>query len=268
MNNELKILFSVLIHENNSVVENLIQNIQKYVKHPIIVFHVNASFTDFDETIPQRYNNVYVNPTRFSHVKFTSTFGILASNFHLTEHIDYDYHCIFHSNMMFIKHGVEEYFRGTDSSYYSLIMKDEHRTNTMVENTDILSLIPKDEILNNFAEGTHCTKEIFKSLIVWVERYDSFLTWPHGHIEEVVVPTLCYVLSDKSKMVRSAMALCTNVGDYDGGPSIDMVKELLKKDNQAPNQDGEMLDTNNVFFIKRVRRSLDDPLRQFINELS
>jgi hypothetical protein len=267
MSNILKILFSVPVHENNLVVEDLIKNIQKYVKHPLIVLHTNSSFTDFDETIPQRYNNVYVNPTKFNHVKFTSTFGILASNFHLTEQIDYDYHCIFHSNMMFIKHGVEEYFNGTDSSYYSMNMKDDQRSNIMIENTNILSLITKEEILNNFAEGTHCRKEIFQSLIEWVEQYEAFLTWPHGHIEEVVVPTLCYALSDKSKMVRSAMALCTNVGDYDGGPSIDTVKEFLKKDNQAPNQDGEMLDTNNVFFIKRVRRSLDDPLRQFINEL-
>jgi hypothetical protein len=168
---------------------------------------------------------------------------------------------------MFIKHGIEDYYKGSDSSYYSWIMKDAQRVNTMVENTDILSLISKDEVLNNFAEGTHCRKEIFKSLVEWIEPYDNFMTWPHGHIEEVVIPTLCYALSDETKMIRSALAICANAGDYDGGPSIEKVKEFLVKDSQSSNQEGEMLDTNNVFFIKRVRRSLDDPLRKFINEL-
>jgi hypothetical protein len=267
MSDTVKILFSILVHENNLVIENLIQNIQKYVKHPIIVLHANASFTDFDETISQRYSNVYVNPTRFNYVQFTSTLGILASNFYFSEHIEYNYHCIFHSNMMFIKHGIEDYYRGTDASYYSYEMKDEQRSTIMCENSNILSLISKDEVLNNFAEGTHCKKEIFKSLIKWVEQYESFLTWPHGHIEEVVIPTLCYALSDETKMVRSALAFCTNAGDYEGGPSIEKVKEFLVKNSQSSNQEGEMLDTNNVFFIKRVRRSLDDPLRKFINEL-
>ena len=267
MNEEVKILFSVPIHENNSTVENLIQNIQKYVKHPIIVLHANASFTDFDENISQRYNNVYVNPTRFNHVKFTGMLGILASNFHFSEHIEYEYHCIFHSNMMFIKTGVEEYFKNTDSSYYSLNMKNDPRTNIMVENTNVLDLIPRENILNNFAEGTHCKKEIFRSIVNWFEKYDNLINWPGGCIEEVVIPTLCCAFSDKKKMVRSAMALCTNVGDYEGGPSIDKVKEFLVKDSQSSNQDGEMLNTNDVFFIKRVRRSLDDPLRRFINSL-
>lgn len=267
MSSELKILFSIPVHENNLVVENLIQNIQKYVKHPIIVLHANASFTDFDETISQRYSNVHVNPTRFNHIKFTSMLGIIASNFHFSEHIEYDYHCIFHSNMMFIKHGIEDYYKGTDSSLYSWQMKDETRCNIMVENTNILSLITKEEILNTFAEGTHCSKEIFKSLIEWIEPYQNFMTWPHCCIEEVVMPTLCYAFSDKKKMVRTALAFCENVGDYEGGPSIDKVKEFLVKDSQSSNQDGEMLNTNDVFFIKRVRRSLNDPLRQFINSL-
>jgi hypothetical protein len=60
MSDTVKILFSIPVHENNLVIEDLIQNIQKYVKHPIIVFHVNSSFTDFDETIPQRYSNVNI----------------------------------------------------------------------------------------------------------------------------------------------------------------------------------------------------------------
>ena len=267
MSDPVKILFSIPVHENSLVVENLIQNIQKYVKHPIIVLHANASFTDFDETIPQRYSNVHVNPTRFNHIKFTSMLGVIASNFHFSEQFDYDYHCILHSNMMFIKHGIEDYYKGTDSSYYSWQMKDETRSNIMIENTNILSLITKEEIFNNFAEGTHCSKEIFKSLIEWIEPYQNFMTWPHGCIEEVVMPTLCYAFSDKKKMVRTAMALCENVGDYEGGPSIDKVKEFLVKDNQSSDWRDEMLNTNDVFFIKRVRRSLDDPLRQFINSL-
>jgi hypothetical protein len=270
MNDELKILFSILVHENNLVIENLIQNIQKYVKHPIIVLHANASFTDFDETIPQRYSNVHVNPTRFNHVKFTSTLGILASNFYFSEHIEYDYHCIFHSNMMFIKHGIEDYYRGTDASYYSYEMKDEQRSTIMCENSDILSFLPKEEILNNFAEGTHCSKKIFKKIIDWVERFNhhnNFLHWPGGHIEEVVIPTLTHLFADRKKTVKTAMALCANVGDYEGGPSIDKVKEFLIKDNQSSDWQGIMLEANNVFFIKRVRRSLDDPLRQFINGL-
>jgi hypothetical protein len=267
MSDTVKILFSIPVHENNLVIEDLIQNIQKYVKHPIIIFHVNGSFTDFDVTIPQRYSNVYVNPTRFNHAKYTSMLGIIASNFYFSEQFDYDYHCIFHSNMMFIKQGIENYYKGSDSSYYSWNMKDAQRVNIMVQNTDILSLISKEEILNNFAEGTHCRKEIFKSLIEWIKPYDNFMTWPQGCIEEVVIPTLCYALSDDTKMIRSAMALCANAGDYEGGPSINKVKEFLVKDNHSANQEGEMLNTNNVFFIKRVRRDINDPLRQFINSL-
>jgi hypothetical protein len=68
-------------------------------------------------------------------------------------------------------------------------------------------------------------------------------------------------------MVRTAMAFCENASGDESGPSIDKVKEFLVKDNQSSDWRGEMLNTNDVFFIKRVRRSLDDPLRQFINSL-
>jgi hypothetical protein len=266
-NKELKILFSIPIHSENLVVEDLIKNIQKYVKHPIIVLHVNASFTDFDETISQRYNNVLVNTNRIDHSRFTSLLKVFASNFHFSEHIDYDYHFLLHSNVMFIKHGIENYIRGTDSSYYSLIMKDTQRVNFMIENSDILSLITREEILNNFAEGTHCSKEIFKSMVEWFEVYDVLMHCSGGCAEEVVIPSLCYAFSDKNKMVRTALAICTNDGEYERGPSIENAKKFLVPNNQEYNQDHELMETNNVFIMKRVCRSMDDPLRQFINSL-
>lgn len=58
----MKILFNVPVHENMDVVVNTVENIKKYVAEPIIVFHVNPVFKDFDKSRLDSYTDVYVNP--------------------------------------------------------------------------------------------------------------------------------------------------------------------------------------------------------------
>lgn len=135
----MKILFSIPVHENNDVIRNVVENINKFVKEPIIIIHVNKYWDGFDFSIENVYENVYVNPNRVFGIKFESQMPILYSNFEYAESLglDFDYFCICHTNELFIRKGIEEYISDNDMSL-------QHYPNIKHQNTvNILNECPK-----------------------------------------------------------------------------------------------------------------------------
>jgi hypothetical protein len=259
----MKLLFSVPAHEGNDIICNVIENIQKFIKDPIIVIHANQSFVDFDIAIPTRYNNVYVNPNRLHLIKYQSMIPILFSNFEFAEQFDYDYHCIFHTNQLLIKHGLEDYIQGKDMSfeyYYNSCVRTEEMFNASKSN--IQSRIG-NETFNSHLEGTFYKKDIFKKVYDFVnEDMPEVINSTHA-VEETIIPTLAYNLfADKNNTALTYLKHTEQAQQ-----SIDDVISLLEKNKPIAIFKGVPSNTDYVFSIKPVHRTMDNPLRTFISDL-
>lgn len=116
----LKIFFNVLVHQNNNIVEDLVNNIFKFTENPVICLHVNKSFADFDSKRFEGIENLYINPQSFFHGKYESKVKAFCSNhdFVLENKVDFDYEMIFYSQMLFVKHGIEKYLMDCDSCMF------------------------------------------------------------------------------------------------------------------------------------------------------
>jgi hypothetical protein len=260
----MKLLFSIPAHEGNDIICNVIENIQKFIKDPIIVIHTNQSFANFDTTIPTRYNNVYVNPNRLHLIKYQSMLPILFSNFEFAEQFDYDYHCIFHTNQLLIKHGLEDYIQGKNMSfeYFYDIGSIRSREMFNASNSNIESKIG-NETFNSHLEGTFYKKDIFKKVYDFVNKDMPNVINSEHAVEETVIPTIAYYLFvDKNKL-----ALTYLKHTEQAQLSIDDVKGLLEKNKPATIFKGVETNTDCVFSIKPVHRTMDNPLRTFISDL-
>jgi len=258
----MKILFSIPAHEGNDILCNVIENIQKFIKDPIIVIHANQSFVDFDSTISTRYNNVYVNPNRLHLIKYHSMIPILFSNFEFAEQFDYDYHCIFHTNQLLIKHGLEDYIQGKDISFeYSYDIGSLRSQEMFNASKSNIKLRIGTETFNSHLEGTFYKKDIFKKVYDFVNQDMPDVFNSEHSIEETVIPTLAYYLFADKK------ALTYLKHTEQAQPSIDDVKGLLEKNKPTTIFQGVETNTDCVFSIKPVHRTMDNPLRIFISNL-
>jgi hypothetical protein len=260
----MKILFSIPAHENNEVVCNVIENIQKFIKEPIIVIHPNQSFSDFDSTIPEKYQNVYVNNSRIAYTKFHSMLPILISNFRFSEQFEYDYHCVFHTNQLFIKHGLEEYIKGKDMSFEYFYDRGSLRSQHMFNcsKSKVESLI-KDENFNSHIEGTFYKKEVLKKVCDFIESDMPEVVNFHDAIEETVWPTLAYHLFVDKNNIAPTYIKHTEQNQI----GIDDVRHLLEKNKPTTIFKGFSTNTDCVFSIKPVHRDVNNELRIFINQL-
>ena len=113
----MKIFFNCLVYKDPDVVGDLILNIKKFVKDPVIVLHVSPDFNDFDFNRFSSINNVYINPNRYAHGQWGTKIKALVSNHDLliSKSIGFDYEIIFYPKMLFIRHGIEEYLDGVDA---------------------------------------------------------------------------------------------------------------------------------------------------------
>jgi hypothetical protein len=262
----MKILFSIPAHESNEVVCNVIENIQKFIIEPIIVIHPNESFSDFDVTIPTKYQNVYVNPSRLHYTKYHSMLPILISNFEYTEHLDYDYHCIFHTNQLLIKPRLEDYLKDKEISFEYFSDDFGERARIMFESSksDVGSKIGREGVYNSHMEGTFYTKEIFKKICEFIKEDMSTAIHCSHAVEETIIPMLAYhvFISNKEKMAYTYLKHTEQ-----SQLSVDDVKGLLEKNKPASIFKGLETNTDNIFAIKPVHRSMNNPVREFINNL-
>lgn len=260
----MKILFNLPVHENNDVIENVIQNINKFVKDPIILIHVNQYWDGFDSSIVEKYNNVYLNPTRIALIKYHNSLPIIISNFKYAEQFDYDYYCVFHSNELFIKHGIEDHIKDNDISHQHFVNIKHQNTVNTINNTNFLDKIPSHEIFNNHVEGNFYKKEIMRKIITELEtEYTQMITFA-GCIEETLIPTLAYKFCNKNKIVPTYMLsfYCKKFNI-----EINHIKELLKPNSIVESFYDIPVNTNTIFTVKPVNRDINDPVRIFINNI-
>ena len=262
----MKILFNIPVHENMDVVVNTIENIKKFVADPIIIFHVNPSFASFDQSRLEKYTNVIVNPNRLPFVKYTSMLPILMVNFYHTLHIDYDYHCIFYSNEMFIKPGIEKHVENYRCVFEKHFMDQSDRYEEMSSACAIPGYFDNQPKINNLVEGTMYTKELATKIFNFINDNLSQLLVSNTSIEETVIPTLAYMFTQPEERLGAYM----HYQDWNREISLEQLHMILTP-NQIINVGctgyGIKGTSDQIFTIKPVQRDMSSKLRQAINNL-
>lgn len=259
----MKILFSIPAHENNDVLCDVIENIQKFIEEPIIVIHANQSFGDFDPSRYTKYQNVHVNPERLPLVKYQSMLPILISNFKFSEQFDYEYIYTFHTNELFYKKGFEKFISNYDMSMEWIMQGIGERCELLFK-TKIEPKVNKQIILNNHVEGTFYKKELFKSIVEYIENEIPEVINSVHAMEETVLPMVAYHLfANKDKIFYKSTLLHTEQRQI----SIDELNILLTDDIGIEMFYGIKSNTNDIFSIKPVHRTMDNELRSHIRNL-
>lgn len=109
----MKILISIAVHEDISVVKDTIENLLYYLQDPIVLIHSRPNlFCDVNKLVSSYNNYVYLNPTSFyTGYVDGSLFFVHYSNlkFANENNLMFDYFLPFGSNQLFIKKGIEKY---------------------------------------------------------------------------------------------------------------------------------------------------------------
>jgi len=257
---ELRILHCVPVHENNDVIIDLINNINKFTKNSIIVLQPNLNFQTFDETIVEKYDNVYVNNKRFNYKIFGNQLNLLLSNFEFSQQFDYDYFSIFHSNQLYIKSGLEKYISDCDMTMeYFPQVSDRFKESEKLY--PALSQIPVNERFNNHAEGTVYKKELFEKIYNFLKTETPLLIEKDIEaLEETLLPTLAYKFANKDKILQTSLLFADS-------PDTNTLDALLQKNQQFNMYYGIVSNTDNIHSLKRVARS-ECGLRIKIRELN
>ena len=255
----MKIFFNCLVHRDNDIVEDMIHNIKKFTKNPIICIHVSKVFEDFNFEKFSKLENVYINSERFHTYKGGTFMHPLCSNINYISNIlklEYDYHMIFYSQMLFIKNGVEDYLKDADGF---ISLHEYHWESTpVIENSSIK--FPKG-VVKNLVEGVTCSRNVaLKSYNFIIE--DNNLLNNRGWVpEEVIFPSCILKFSNKIKNYP------TN-SHKNNFQSLDEIKKLLNKEiDFIPHVYFNNQPENEIFIIHRVDYDYDNTIRKYIREL-
>lgn len=253
----MRIFFNVLVHQNNDVVGDLINNIFKYTENPVICLHVNKCFTDFDNERFGGIKNVYINPQSFSHGKYESKVKSFCSNhdFILENGVNFDYEMIFYSQMLFAKRGIEKYLIGCDSCMVHT-KKDSSSHNFNSKECELFV----GEIYKSLVEGLVFNFEISKKIYSLI-RGSSLYEKTGWCAEEFVFPSAINKFSSQAKRVPINTQKRTHTTFEDMKKIIhNEVKEISSfyYDKQS---------VDDIYIIHRVDYNYENPIRKYLRSL-
>jgi len=280
----MKILFSIAVHESKECVSDMCRNIVYFVPNSIIVLHCAH---DFSLTIPDDLkNSVVINPESFTSGFMDGTLTLVhLSNlyFSLEEDIKFDYFCPFGSNQLFVKHGFASYISNYDSPLttdlsnldsQSKIFKRDRYTQKIISSNSFFKSAPegcfyrgdlvrealkRDDVTQwfNKSKQYYLTKNslaIRKAIrqIIRVFRLakldifiPSYLARFGYATEEIVLPSL---FSGKRKGQKTCFIPWDRTSIAITKADID---KIIKEENF-------------LYSVKRVERNIEDTIRQYI----
>lgn len=272
----------------NLVIRNNIDNIFKFNDNVTIVFHVNKTFDRFDEYIGN-IDNVLVSKDRYEVVHGKSQLASLLSTYKyaVDSGESFDYVTITHSGEMFIKAHAMEYMRRHEFSSWNPPGKlpilvgwtpyDRMRKYLRLGEDLFCGLFDSENPLNygaNVIEGTFYTKALFDRMYNWFDvNYDiSNLNSLDFVAEELMFPTIAYHLSDTKQAAQPINAIFLN-GGHNTLSDMNMVHAIRNNQNvvcfSANQFEGNReIDSTHIYTIKRVNRTMNDPVRIGITNLS
>jgi hypothetical protein len=254
--NDVAICFNILVHESNECILNLIQNIKKYVLSPLFILHVNPSFS-FNSNIFSDIENLYINSKRYDYKYYDTQIGIINSNYQylIDNHIQFDYFVIIPSNSLCVKTGLENYISKFDAGFYhrkhdgtyGKLFKNEYTFPIFKKYPDMQTEM---KYISN-VDGCFFKKDIYQKIYEMTkDTYDPNIRIPCHH-EEFLYPILLEYL-ETTKNIKLSDSICyINLSNL--SVNINEIESTIKNPEH--------------YFVKRVPRIINHPIRKYINSL-
>lgn len=287
----MKILISIAVHENISVVKDTIENLLYYLQDPIILIHSRPNlFCDVNK-LAINYHNVYLNPTAFyTGYVDGSLFFVHFSNlkFANVNNLIFDYFIPFGSNQLFIKKGIEKYISSYTCSKSRIMNKNylykcPHYTRFYFDSN---FQYDKQIVFKSAPEGHFYHYNLTKKLLndssiesVYKNLYLNYLSESHQRKRLLLHKISKYAYYFKilrffpAKLLIYTYALeeiifpglSKNQNKIGSTYCYINWKNKLKVTIEDVNQFRLI---GNFYAVKRVDRIMNDPLRMFIRETS
>ena len=266
----MKILFNCLVYKDIDVVEDMINNVNKFIENPVIILHVNQCFEDFDFDRIAQFKNVYINSERFSHGRHDTKIKALVSNkdFILNNDINFDYEIILYPKMLFIKKGIENYLEGSELCMPLFSKEEKDEKEWMLNINGFMSLgniftEEEKEFFNNklekcLVEGMSFSKDLSNRIYDFIKQSDLYHRTGHCY-EEFIFPTVAYHLAK-------------NIRDYSGivdywemgkENATNIINNTISSFTSFFNNNKDIKD---VYFIHQVEYGYDNEIRKLVRE--
>lgn len=257
----IKVALSIPVHEQSSVVENQLHNIQKFVPNSVVILHVSgdspSSFSNEITSIAKKMDGfVFINPTKYkTHAEneagnVTGLSTVHASNFkYLNSVTDFDVFALDTSNDMFVRGGIDALFE-TYSCGFHVSMSDPARYAYQQVVTDISKYVKVKTMEKGSQEGSFYPKEVFSEVSDIIFKMGGLIK-----AEEMYLPSLAFNLFPELYDANSGSHyVYHNPAHY-----------AVERHDIHQVQYGHY---GQRFAVKRVPRNMDDPTRIYINKIT
>lgn len=282
----MRILVSLPVHEHPEVVRDQLRNFLRFLRDPIIVLHVSASFdVDIDSLIVS--DRVLVNPERIVTAWGT---GILArvhlSNmrFALAE-TEFDTIALHASNDLFIREGVEDYIDGHAAGATLKKLEGWWWRRRSLGDRPLAKYLQRNGLAAAdvaHIEGTFYRRDVLEKMLQSLKYLERKVWWrqltrpfklentplplnlnPPYPREELYFPT---ALSACGIHPTAAPYVYMN-WERQLTLTIDEIEAVRRRDYDAL-PDFDKPQGGEFFAVKRVPRAMDDPIRLHIDALT
>jgi hypothetical protein len=259
----MKIFFNCLVYKDNDIVDDMILNIKKFVKNPVIVLHVNKCFEDFNFNKFANMPDVYINPMRLSHGQYDTKIKAISSNKDVISclGINFDYEIIFYPKMLFIKSGIEKYLDKSDLCMPTPTQgKRERMENALNTKMDVFSIEEKNLFNNDIekflVEGMCFSFDISEKIYNLIKMTGIYEKVGHCY-EEFVFPTVGKYFSKNIKNYPGVISY------WDFSP-IDLSMILQNEKEKISSFFTDDQDVQDIYFIHKVDYDYNNEIRRMV----
>lgn len=262
----MKIFFNCLVYKDNDIVEDMVLNIKKFVKDPVIVLHVNTCFEDFDFKRFEKFKDLYINPERMSHGQYDTKIKALVSNNSFINDlgIDFDYELIFYPKMLFIKSDIEEYLEGADLCMPTPTnQKREAMEPALNTKMDVFTneekLLFDNDIEKFLVEGMCFSSHVSENTYGLISKTGLYHKVGHCY-EEFVFPTVAKLFAQRIKTYPGVIS-------YWDFPVTELMMILNKDKHEVSSFFEDAQSVNDIYFIHKVEYDYDNEIREIVRSI-
>jgi len=281
----MRICVSLPVHEQAVCVLDLINNIFKHLKDCFIVLLINVEHRDAFLREAKvlgidfsKMDNVYVNMDDCTFYDRGCLIRQHNSNFSYADKIErFDRFLLHSSNDMYIQSLGDIYL-----SEHKCGLQRIECNNTMewcqskvaysdADFLELLKICNLKQVYGSQVEGSFYSYDVFKCLVELIHNnYKENRIWYCR--EEIFYPTLAHGLFKETITGRNIVYSEVITGKE---TTIDTIDRIFKKNVERHNYTGMgkyaspnfLYDFDNLYAVKRVKRSIEDPIRKYINSL-
>jgi|GEM_PF-971993 len=281
----MRLAFSLPVHERDDVVLNSIENIRKFNPGCAIVLHVSQLFRDFRTELFSAIPDVHINPNRFQTKHGKGFMRVHCSNYRHLEKcgVDFTHFCLIASNEMFVRAGLADYVNAAGSAFQAIRYQPGHPWHLFARgasrNPKVLALLRAlntDAVYGGQTEGQFFARAVFDKIASYYELAFGDDELNDFETEELVPQTVAMAL----QLPPHPPFTLVDYLHTDFEINIDVVRRLADPTlagrmyiylgpvgpDLFPSPHHRQRD-DSIFSVKRINRSLQDPVRQLITQL-